>query len=187
MDRRPPDVAPIVWFTGLPSSGKSTLATGVRDRLRAQGIACVVLDSDAVRKAALSNLGYSPTERDTFYAALGGLAVLIANQGVVVLVAATAPRRAHRQAVRERVSQFLEIYVDVPPAECARRDPKGLYAAALRGQRSHVPGIDTEYQPPIAPELVARGGFDDEAVVWIAERIAKEVPTGGRARQMPSP
>ncbi|HVK88157.1 MAG TPA: adenylyl-sulfate kinase, partial [Kofleriaceae bacterium] len=94
----------VVWFTGLPASGKTTLATRVRAAIVDP---CVLLDSDEVRDA-LGATGYSGTERDAFYHALGGLAALLARQGLLVLVAATAPRRAHRDHARARAPRFVE-------------------------------------------------------------------------------
>lgn len=154
----------VVWVTGLPGAGKTTLASRVAGRLRAAGAACAVLDGDEVRAALERPAGAGEAERDAFYAALARLAALLARQGLVVLVAATANRAAHRERARALAPRYLEVHVATPPAECERRDPKGLYAAARSGRARGLPGLDAAYETPVAPDVVATGGEDDAAV-----------------------
>ena len=161
----------VVWFTGLPASGKSTLAARVAARLRALGRAALVLDGDAVRESMVPRPGYSPAERDAFYETLARLSALLARQGAAVLVAATAPRRAHRAAARSLAPRFVEVFVDVPAEECARRDPKGLWARARAGEVPTHPGAGAPYQPPEAPEVRASGGDDLAAVEAVLARL----------------
>jgi len=156
----------VLWFTGLPASGKSTLAAEVRDRLAARR-SCVVLDSDAVREA-LGATTYRDADRDRFYRSLGNLAALIARQGHVVLVAATAPLRVHREHARAAAPAFVEIWMRTPLAACEARDPKGLYARARRGDAPALPGVGAPYEPPLAPDVTADGGLDDAAAAAIA-------------------
>ncbi len=158
----------VVWLTGLPSSGKSTLARRAAALLRARGREPVVLESDAVRAALAPAPGYDEAGRRAFYGALARLAALLAGQGHVVLVAATASRRAHREEARALAPRFLEVWLDVPAEECARRDPKGLWERARRGEAPHLPGAGAPYEPPLRPDLVARGGEDVEAAAEIA-------------------
>lgn len=165
----------IAWFTGLPSSGKSTLARGLQARLAQAGRVAVVLDSDELRDL-LGAHSYAREDRDRFYRALAALAALLARQGVVVLVAATAPRREDRDRAREAVTAgpaapFIEVWVRTPLAECEARDPKGLYAAARRGETRELPGVDVAYEPPRSPEVTAEGGFDDAAMAAIEHRL----------------
>lgn len=166
----------IVWFTGLPSSGKTTLARRAQARLAAAGRAAVVLDSDEVRDA-LGAHSYAPGDRDRFYRALAALAALLARQGVVVLVAATAPRREDRDRARDELGRgpapgrFVEVWVTTPLAECEARDPKGLYAQARRGAAERLPGVGVAYEPPVSPEVTANGGFDDAALAVIERRL----------------
>lgn len=162
--------APIVWFTGLPASGKSTLATCVRDRLATLHRPALVLDSDAIRDA-LGTHSYDRARRDDFYRTLANLAALVARQDIIALVAATAPRRAHRDAARAFDGPVIEVFVDVPVAECEARDPKGLYAAARRDPATALPGIGVTYERPEAPDVVARGGLDEDAVARIAALV----------------
>lgn len=162
----------VVWLTGLPASGKSTLAAHLRTRL-APLTPCVVLDSDEVR-AALGALAYGGDARDAFYAALGQLAAVLARQGVVVIVAATAPRRAHRDAARAVAPAFLEVWVRTPRAVCEARDPKGLYARARGGDPAlaTLPGVGAAYEPPVAPDVIADGGTDEAALAALVARLA---------------
>jgi adenylylsulfate kinase len=171
----------VAWVTGLPASGKSTFARRLRDRLRAAGVAAAVLDGDAVRSALVPAPGYDPAGRAAFYETLGNLAVALAGEGLVAIVAATAHRRAFRDRVRARLSsgagpgevgpRFVEVLVDVPPDVCAARDPKGLWARARAGEAPELPGGAIAYERPLAPEVVARGGEDDAALEAAAARV----------------
>jgi adenylylsulfate kinase len=162
----------VIWITGLPASGKSTLAARLRERIEALGRMAVLLDGDAVREALVPRPGYSPEERDAFYQTLARLAGLLARQGLSVLVAATAPRRAHRDAARALAPRFVEVFVDVPAEECARRDPKGLWARARAGEAPTLPGAGAPYEPPEAPEVRATGGEDAAAVEAVLRSLA---------------
>lgn len=154
----------VAWVTGLPGSGKSTLARTVVDRLAARGRPAVLLDGDAVRAALSPRPGYDAAGRAAFYETLGDLALLLAGQGLVVVVAATAHRRAFRDRVRAAAARFVEVFVDAPPEVCAARDPKGLWARARAGEAPELPGAGPAYEPPRAPEVVASGGQDGPAV-----------------------
>jgi len=167
----------VVWMTGLPSSGKSTLARSLLERLRNAGLAVALLDGDEVREAIVPTLGYTPGARDALYGAIARFAAVLARQGLVVIVAATAHRRAWREEARRLAPDFVEVYVDVPLQECVRRDGKGLYARAARGAVRGLPGSDISYQAPGAPEFVAKGGRDVAAL----QRMVAYLATGRRA------
>jgi adenylylsulfate kinase len=141
-----------IWLTGLPSSGKTTLAHALRRLLNERGIAVQILDSDQLRRRLTPNPTYSAEERDWFYDIITFLAELLTTNGVNVLIAATAPRRAYRQAARERIARFAEIYVQCPPEICRARDPKGLWERADRGEITNLPGAGGLYEAPAAPE-----------------------------------
>jgi adenylylsulfate kinase len=168
----------VVWITGLPGAGKSTLAAGIARRIRDAGAACVVLDGDDVRGALARPAGRGVAERDAFYASLAGLAALLARQGLVVVVAATANRAAYRDRARAIAPRYLEVHVATPLAECERRDPRGLYAAARAGAAADVPGIDAAYDPPAKPDVTATGGADAGAV----DRVLALLRAEGRDR-----
>ncbi len=155
----------VVWITGLPASGKTMLAERARERLGG-----ILLDSDALREVLRAD-GYEDAARDDFYQRLAALAALLARQGHLVFVAATAPRRRHRETARALAPRFVEVWVNTPLTECERRDPKQLYARARAGQAPMLPGVGVPYEPPLAPEVTATGGADDAALTAI-ERTA---------------
>lgn len=147
----------IVWLTGAPASGKTTIAAALRESLRRSGIAPAWLESDALRRILTPEATYSPQERDRFYAMVADLAALLARQGIPVLVDATAPRRAHRDRLRAQVPDLLEVLVDAPLEVRRSRDPKGLYRRARAGLAPELPGETTPYEAPAAPALVLSG------------------------------
>jgi adenylylsulfate kinase len=155
----------LVWITGLPSAGKSTFANLVRSKLAERGEACLLLDGDEVRSVLVPTPGYDPAARDAFYATLAQLAALLVRQGAVVLVPATAHKRAYREHARGLVTRFVEVFIDVPADEARRRDAKGLYAAAAEDTRAggDLPGVGTAYEPPLAADIVSRDGRDEDA------------------------
>jgi adenylylsulfate kinase len=165
----------VVWFTGLPASGKSTLAGHLQARLRRAGVPTCMLDGDQVRACVSPAPGYDPAGRDHLYATLGNLAVLLAGQDLITLVPATAHLRRYRDAVRARVQRFIEVHVAASAAVCAQRDVKRLYEAARRAQLQHLPGVHESYEPPLAPEVVAEGGDDRTALLRLETLL---LPTG---------
>ncbi len=161
----------VVWLVGLPSSGKSTLGRRLVGRLRREGVGALLLDGDEVRASLEPRPGYEPEARDAFYRTLARLAAVAAAQGLVAVVAATAPLRAHREFARSVAPRLLEVFVDVPLEECRRRDAKGLYARARAGEIASLPGAGAAFEPPAAPDVVARGGEDDEALEQALRRL----------------
>ena len=162
----------VVWVTGLPSSGKSTFAERAVAGLRTAGTPALLLDGDEVRAALEPAPGYDAAGRDAFYRTLARLAALAAGQGLVAVVAATAHKRSHREFARALAPRLLEVFLDVPLAECARRDPKGLYARAAAGSLAALPGVGEPYEAPGAPDVVARGGRDEDALAALLERLS---------------
>jgi adenylylsulfate kinase len=142
-----------IWLTGLPSSGKTTLAHALSRLLAERDIGVQLLDSDDLRRKLTPNPTYSDEERDWFYDMVTFLAALLTDNGVNVAVAATAPRRAYREAARERLARFAEVYVHCPPEKCRARDPKGLWERADRGEIATLPGAGVPYEPPEHPEV----------------------------------
>ncbi|MFB9321200.1 adenylyl-sulfate kinase [Cryptosporangium minutisporangium] len=149
-----------VWLTGLPSAGKTTVATAVAERLRGTGRRVEVLDGDAVREHLSAGLGFSRADRDTNVARIGFVAELLARNGVLVLAAVISPYAAARDAVRARHvasgTPFLEVHVATPVEVCSVRDVKGLYAKQRSGQIAGLTGVDDVYEAPGTPELVLR-------------------------------
>jgi len=143
----------VLWFTGLPAAGKSTLARRLQQQLAAAGIGSQLLDSDELRRRLTPQPTYSAAERDWFYDMVVFLAELLAQNGVNVLIAATAPRRRYRTAARRVLPRFAEIFVDCPVDLCRERDPKQLWQRAAAGDIDNLPGAGAPYEPPEAPEL----------------------------------
>jgi adenylylsulfate kinase len=143
-----------LWLTGLPASGKTTIARALWQELQAQGIRAVLLDSDELRPVLTPHPTYSPAERDAFYRTVVQLAALINEFEVNVLIAATAPRRIYRDHARNTLPRFAEIWVHCPIEICQQRDPKHLYQLAQAGAIDTLPGVQTPYEAPIAPDLI---------------------------------
>ena len=146
-----------LWFTGLPSSGKSTIAHALANRLVAPGHRVQVLDGDEVRQHLSQGLGYSREDRDLNVRRIGWVARLLASHGVVVLVPVIAPYADARKAVRDDHAAagvpFAEIFVSTSLEVAEARDVKGLYAKARKGELSGLTGVDDPYERPLAPEL----------------------------------
>lgn len=141
----------VVWLTGLPCSGKTTIAEAAQKVLRRPTI---VLDGDAVRKSFCSDLGFSAEERAQNMARVAHVARLLVDQGFLVLCSFVSPARAARAAVREILPEMLEVYVKCPVAKCEKRDVKGMYAEARAGKRPHFTGIGSHYEAPENPAAV---------------------------------
>jgi adenylylsulfate kinase len=145
----------VIWLTGLPASGKTTLAYAIRRTLSQAGISTVVLDSDALRHILIPSATYEQAERDQFYARLVDLAVWLAQAGENVIIAATGSQRSYRRAAGTRLgSHFLEVWVRCPVTICRARDEKGLYTNADLGVIHNLPGADAVYEEPEWPDLV---------------------------------
>lgn len=164
-----------VWLTGIPSSGKTTLAQAVAPALAARGIHTQLLDSDELRRQLTPEPTYTPAERAWFYATLAWLATLLTTNGVNVLIAATAPRRAYRDAAREQIARFAEVWVRCKLESCQTRDPKGLWAKAARGEIDSLPGAGAVYERPLAPELIL--DTDRLTVAEAAARLVEQLHT----------
>jgi adenylylsulfate kinase len=154
----------VVWIDGLPSAGKSTLAGHLAARLRRDGRPVLILDGDGVRQALVPAPGFDAEARTAFYGTLARLAALAAGQGIVAVVAATSNRRAHLEEARRHWPGLVEVFVDVPLEECERRDGKGLFAKARRGEAPALPGVFEPFERPAAPDVVAAGGEDLAAI-----------------------
>jgi bifunctional enzyme CysN/CysC len=147
-----------VWFTGLSGAGKSTIANLLEKRLYAEGRHTYILDGDNVRRGLSRDLGFAEADRAENVRRVAEVAKLMVDAGLIVLVALISPFRAERRFARELFAEgeFVEVFVDTPLEECERRDPKGLYARARRGEIKNFTGIDSAYEPPEAPEVHLR-------------------------------
>lgn len=150
------------WITGLPAAGKTTLAHALSEALQARGTCTYILDGDELRKGLCADLSLSDADRQENIRRAGEVARLMTQAGITVVCAFVSPFEADRQRVRTLFApgQFIEIYLNTPVLECARRDPKGLYARAQAGQISGLTGWDAPYEAPQAPEFV----FDTQSI-----------------------
>lgn len=164
-----------VWLTGLPASGKSTIAASLKAQLLARGVDAAVLESDELRKIFTPQPRYDEQERDLFYQQIAYVGALLAEHGVPVIFDATANRRMYRDRARQRIPKFLEAHVKCPLGVCMERDPKGIYRQSLAARKSlegasqSVPGLQTIYEAPESPEIVIRG--DQESPETAAARV----------------
>ncbi len=147
----------VAWITGLPGSGKTTIAARARELLESRGYRVEVLDGDWFRSAIDPEAGYTRDERARHLRRAAWVARLLARNGVIVICSFVSPYRDVREEVRRIVSEevpFLEVYARCPLEECIRRDPKGLYRMALEGRIQHFTGISDPYEEPERPDLV---------------------------------
>jgi bifunctional enzyme CysN/CysC len=144
-----------LWLTGLSGAGKSTIANLLEKQLFASGRHTYILDGDKIRQGLNRDLGFSEDDRVENMRRAMEVARLFVDAGLVVIVAFISPYRAERNHARSRFEpdEFVEIHIDAPLKECERRDPKGLYAQARRGELVNFTGIDSDYEPPVAPEI----------------------------------
>jgi adenylylsulfate kinase len=154
----------VVWFTGLSSAGKTTIAEGVEKQLRQAGVAVQILDGDQMRRGLCRDLGFSNEDRIENIRRLGVVASLLERNGIIVLVAAISPFRQARDEVRKMCQSFIEVYVNAPLNLCEARDSKGLYAKARRGEIQSVTGIDSPYEPPLQPTVECRTDQENVAI-----------------------
>jgi adenylyl-sulfate kinase len=168
-----------LWFTGLPASGKSTVAVAVEERLLASGRPAYLLDGDNLRHGLNGNLGFEPGDRKENIRRTAHVARLFADAGVVALVSLVSPYREDRELARSLHADdglpFLEVWVSTPAEECARRDPKGLYARARRGEIEGLTGVDAPYEEPEHPDLEIGGNVP---VDLAAGRVLSAVGAG---------
>jgi bifunctional enzyme CysN/CysC len=164
-----------IWFTGLSASGKSTLANLLEQRLHAQGRHTYLLDGDNVRHGLSRDLGFTEADRVENIRRVAEVARLMVDAGLIVLVSFISPFRAERRMARTlfEPGEFIEVFVDAPLEECERRDPKGLYAKARRGEVRNFTGLDSPYEPPESPEVcvATMDSTPDEGVRRIMDRI----------------
>ena len=145
-----------VWFTGLPCSGKSTLARALEQQLRSIERQVEVLDGDEVRTRLTKGLGFSKADRDENIRRIAYVAKLLTRVQAVAIVAAVSPYRDIRDEARAEIGNFVEVYVKCPLEECIRRDVKGLYAKALRGEIPNFTGVSDPYEHRSAPRSRSR-------------------------------
>ncbi|MGJ8532863.1 MAG: sulfate adenylyltransferase subunit CysN [Alphaproteobacteria bacterium] len=164
--------AAVLWFTGLSGSGKSTIANLLEKKLLAEGRHSSILDGDNVRHGLNRDLGFTDEDRVENIRRVGEVSKLMVEAGLITLVSFISPFRAERQLVRDMLDdgEFVEIFVDTPFEDCAKRDPKGLYAKALRGEIKNFTGVDSPYEAPTAPDIhLQTSGQSPEEILDVLE------------------
>ncbi|PFW20248.1 adenylyl-sulfate kinase [Bacillus thuringiensis] len=163
----------VIWFTGLSASGKSTVANAVARKLFEKNIGNYVLDGDNIRHGLNKDLGFSESDRMENIRRIGEVAKLFVDQGAVVLTAFISPFRVDRKQVRDLLAadEFIEIFVKCPIEECEKRDPKGLYKKARKGDIKDFTGIDSPYEEPEQAELIVE--THKYSIEECAEQIVK--------------
>jgi adenylylsulfate kinase len=164
-----------IWFTGLSSSGKTTISQAVREKLLHAGYKVEWLDGDAVRQRISKGLGFSKEDRDENIRRIGFVAELLTRNGVIVLVSAISPYRAVRDEMRSLIGNFIEVYVEAPLEVCQKRDIHGIYRRAAAGEIHHVTGLDDPYEPPLSPDAVCHTGLEtlEESVAKVMDRLER--------------
>jgi adenylylsulfate kinase len=145
-----------VWFTGLSGAGKTTISRAVEKELKSYGYRVEILDGDIVRQNLTKGLGFSKEDRDENIRRVGFVAELLTRNQVSVLVSAISPYRDIRQELRQKIGNFVEVYVNAPLEVCEQRDVKGLYKKARAGEIKNFTGIDDPYESPLNPEVECR-------------------------------
>jgi adenylylsulfate kinase len=159
--------AAVLWFTGLSGSGKSTIASRVHEELVRRGVRVEYIDGDALR-AVFPQTGFTRSERDEHLRRTGYMASRLEVHGITVIASLVSPYRDSRDFIRKLCREFIEIYVATPLEECERRDVKGLYARARRGEIPNFTGISDPYEPPEHPEVTL-----DTRVLSVEQSVAK--------------
>ena len=172
-----------VWFTGLSGAGKTTITQALAQILRSQEYPLEVLDGDIVRQNLTKGLGFSKADRDENIRRIGFVSHLLTRNGVIVLVSAISPYRAIREEVRQRIGDFVEVYVNAPLTVCEDRDVKGLYKRARAGEIKGFTGIDDPYESPLNPEVECR--TDQEELSESIAKILNKLQELGYISQVP--
>jgi len=162
-----------LWFTGLPCSGKTTVAVVVEKELRDRGLNVESLDGDEVRQHLSKDLGFSKKDRDTHIRRMGFIAKLLSRNDVATLGAFVSPYREVRDYLRSEIENFVEVYVKCSVETCIERDVKGMYKKALAGEIKNFTGISDPYEEPLNPEIVVE--TDKETVAESVEKVLKEL------------
>jgi adenylylsulfate kinase len=165
----------LIWFTGLSGSGKSTIAIEIEKKLFEMGFKTYLLDGDNIRSGLNSNLGFTEEDRIENIRRIGEVSHLMLDAGLIVLASFIAPFQADREMVKHKIKpeNYIEVYVNCPLEICEKRDVKGLYAKARKGEIKHFTGIDAPYEPPKNPDVIVE--TDKETIEESLKKILKVV------------
>jgi len=146
--------APVIWLTGIPASGKTTLAIELQKYYQKNGLAVEILDGDEVRKTLSKDLGFSPEDRKEHNRRVIFVAQILSKNGVTTIVPLISPYRETRDFARKEIPNFVEVWVKASVDECKKRDPKGLYKKALAGEIKNLTGLQAPYEEPQNAEII---------------------------------
>ena len=165
-----------VWFTGLSGAGKTTISRKVGEILKSQGYKLEILDGDIVRQNLTKGLGFSKEDRDENIRRIGFVSHILTRNGVIVLVSAISPYREIREEVRQRIGDFLQVYVNAPVEVCEERDVKGLYKKARSGEIKQFTGISDPYEDPQKPDVECRTDLEteEESVAKVLDKLVAD-------------
>ncbi|MFQ5940574.1 MAG: adenylyl-sulfate kinase [Nitrososphaerales archaeon] len=148
------DSAFVIWLTGLPGCGKTTIAKMLEPKLRELGSRVELFDGDEVRRQLSPDLGFSKLDRELHAKRVAYLSKLLCRNGIIAIVSLISPYRSFRNFARQEIQEFVEVYVKCSLETCMKRDPKGLYKKALAGEIQDLTGIQDPYEEPVNPEVV---------------------------------
>ena len=146
--------APVIWLTGIPGSGKTTLALELQKYYKQKDLPVEILDGDEIRKTLSKDLGLSPEDRKEHNRRIIFLAQILAKNGITTIVPLISPYRETREFARKEIPNFVEVWVKASVDECIKRDPKGLYKKALAGEIKNLTGLQAPYEEPKNPEIL---------------------------------
>ena len=160
----------MIWFTGLSGSGKSTIAIALERELHKRGLLCRILDGDNIRSGINNNLGFSETDRVENIRRIAEIGKLFADTGIITIAAFISPNEDIREMAADIIGrdQFMEVYISTPLSECEKRDVKGLYAKARKGEIQNFTGVSAPFEAPLNPSLVL-----DTSVLSLEESVNK--------------
>jgi adenylylsulfate kinase len=144
----------VIWLTGLPGSGKTTIANLLNKEFQSKGFKSEILDGDEVRKQMSPELGFSKLDREAHARRVAYLGHVLSRNGIVTIVALISPFESTRLYARNLIGRFVEVWVKCSVETCRKRDPKGLYKSALNGKLDNLTGVQAPYEPPTNPELI---------------------------------
>jgi adenylylsulfate kinase len=151
----------VIWLTGLPGSGKTTIARLLHSKLKQQAAKVELFDGDEVRRQLSPDLGFSKQDRELHAKRVAYLSKLLARNGIIAIASLISPYRSFRDFARQEIGNFVEVYVKCSLETCMKRDPKGLYKKALKGEIKDLTGLQDPYEEPLHPEVIVDSEIQD--------------------------